>query len=30
MWTEARRIDADNHLVQSTRARLHEQTRADH
>ncbi|MGA2778977.1 MAG: tetratricopeptide repeat protein [Steroidobacteraceae bacterium] len=30
IWTEARRIDADNHLVQSTRARLHEQTRADH
>jgi Tfp pilus assembly protein PilF len=29
IWTEARRIDADNRLVQSTRARLHEQKRAD-
>ncbi len=29
IWTEARRIDADNRLVQSTRTRLHEQTRAE-
>jgi Flp pilus assembly protein TadD len=29
IWTEARRIDADNRLVQSTRARLHEQKRAN-
>ena len=29
IWTEARRVDLDNRLVQSTRARLHDQPRAE-
>jgi hypothetical protein len=28
IWTEARRIDSDSRLVQSTRKRLHEEERA--
>ncbi len=28
VWTEARRVDSDNRMVQSTRQRLHEQARA--